>query len=226
MSIDDATLMAFADGELPAARAAEVATAVAADAGLAAKVERFRAVRGKLAGALDGLAPSADLLERATAAEAARTAARPRVWGTALAASVAGLVVGAAAVVGLRPAGGDIGADYAARGALRSGLDRTPSGAAAGGVEPLYTVVAADGRACRAFRTTRGGARSYEGVACREGEIWRVLALAEAAPRAGGYSQASEDAPRAVEAALEGLRPGDPLPASAEQALIARRWAE
>ena len=223
MSIDDATLMAFADGELPAARAAEVSAVVAADPALAAKVERFRAVRSKLAGSLDGLAPPADLLARATAAQAGRTAARTRIWGTALAASVAGLVVGAAAVVALRPAGGDVGADFAARGALQAGLDRTPSGTTAGGVEPLYTVVTADGRACRGFRATRGG-RPYEGAACREDGGWRVLALAEASPRAGGYGQSSADAP--VEAALEALQPGDPLSATAEQALIARRWAE
>lgn len=223
MSIDDATLMAFADDELPAARAAEVAAAVAADAALAAKVERFRAVRGRLAGALDGFSPPADLFERAKAAEAARAAARPRVWGAALAASVAGLVVGAAAMVALRPAGGDVGADYAARGALLAGLNRAPSGTAVGGVEPLYTVVAADGRTCRAFRSTRDG-RSYEGAACREGGGWRVLALVAAAPRAGGYGQASAEAP--AEAALETLRPGDPLSIAAEQALIARRWAE
>lgn len=222
MSIDDATLMAFADGELSEARTAEVAAAVAADPALAARVERFRTVKARLAGSLDGLAPRADLLARAKQAQAARP--NPvRIWGPALAASLAGLVVGAAAVMSLRPAG-DLGPDMAAQGGLVAVLERTPSGTAAGGVEPLYSVVAADGRACRAFRTI--GGRGYEGVACREGDGWRVLALAEAPRRLPGYSQASGDEAVAVGAALDGVQAGEPLSAAAEAALIRRGWRE
>jgi hypothetical protein len=222
MSIDDATLMAFADGELSDTRAAEVAAAVAADPTLAARVERFRTVRTKLAASLDNLAPPADLLARAEQAQASRPNL-VRIWGPALAASVAGLVIGAAAVTTLRP-DGDVGPEMAAQGDLVAVLERTPSGTAAGGVEPLYSVVAADGRACRAFRTI--GGRSYEGVACREGDGWRVLALAEAPRRATGYGQASGDEPAAVGAALDGVQAGEPLSAAAEAALIRRGWRE
>lgn len=223
MSLDDATLMAFADGELPEARASEVAAAVALDPALAARLERFRTVRAKLAGSLDGLAPPpADLLARAERAQAMRPSP-VRIWGPALAASVAGLVIGAAAVTALRPAG-DLGPDMAARGALVAVLEATPSGTAAGGMEPLYSVVAADGRVCRAFRTV--GGRTYEGVACREGDGWRVLALAEAPRRPTGYGQASGDEPAAVGAALDVLQAGAPLSAAAEAGLIRRGWRE
>jgi hypothetical protein len=224
MSFDDATLMAFADGELPKARAAEVAAAVARDPALAAKVARFRAVREKLAGTLDGLASPPELLARAQNAEIVRTAARPLVWRAALAASVAGLVVGVAAVTALRPAG-DLGPELGAQGALLAALDQTPSGETSGAVRPLYTVVAADGRACRAFRQG-DGARAYEGVACRDGGGWRVLALAEAPPRPVGFGQASGDEPTAVTAALDALKAGDPLSAAAERRRIAARWRE
>lgn len=224
MSFDDATLMAFADGELPEARATEVATAVARDPALAARVARFRAMRAKLAGSLDTLSPAPDLLARAREAEAARAAARPRMWGAAIAASVAGLVIGVAAVTALRPAG-DLGPGLGAQGELLAALERRPSGEAAGAVRPLYTVVAADGRACRAFRR-RDGARAYEGVACREGDGWRVLALAEASPRPGGFGQASGDEPAAVTSVLDALRAGEPLSAAAERKRIAARWRE
>lgn len=224
MSIDDATLMAFADGALPDPRAAEVAAAVAADPALAARVERFRIVRGRLAGALDGLSPPADMLARAAQAEAARTTTRSRAWLPAMAAGVAGLVVGAAAIAALQPAG-PLGPGQVARGALRAALDDAPSGAPRRGVEPLYSVVAADGRACRAFRTA-DGARAYEGVACREGAAWRVLALAEAPPRAAGYSQASGDEPAAIAATLDTLQPGPPLSTAEETARIRAGWGE
>lgn len=224
MNIDDATLMAFADGELPEPRAAEVGAAVAADPALAARVERFRVVRGRLAGALDDLAPPADILARAAQAEAGRAAAGPRAWLPAMAAGVAGLVVGAAAISALQPAG-PLGPGQTARGVLRAALDDAPSGTARRGVEPLYSVVAADGRACRAFRSAEG-ARGYEGVACREGATWRVLALAEASPRASGYGQASGDEPAAIAAALDDLRPGPPLSSDEETARIRAGWRE
>lgn len=50
---DDATLMAYADGQLPAAEAAAVAAAVAADAGLASRVAALRAQNAALHEALD-----------------------------------------------------------------------------------------------------------------------------------------------------------------------------
>jgi anti-sigma factor RsiW len=48
MTISREELAAFADGELGAARAAEVAAAVAADGALQAQVEAHRALRAQL----------------------------------------------------------------------------------------------------------------------------------------------------------------------------------
>jgi len=221
MNVDDETLMAFADGELSEARAAEVAAAVAADPALAARVERFRAVRSRLAGALDGARPPADAMARAQRAQSVRAAARPRIWGSAIAASVAGLAMGVAATLSLQPGRADLGDSLQAQGDLAAALDSLPSGAAKGPVAALYTVVAADGRPCRAFRM-----RDYEGVACRERGDWRVLALAQAPRRAGGFAPASGDEPAAIAAAVDALEPGDPLSPQAEQARIAARWRE
>ena len=168
MNVDDETLMAFADGELPEARAAEVAAAVAADPALAARVERFRAVRTRLGGALDGIRPPADLMARAQQAEAARAAARPRLWGSAVAASVAGLAVGVGAVLSLQPGRADLGDGFQARGELAAALDGLPSGAAKGSVAALYAVVAADGRPCRCIEarsSTRTRSQSGSGSA-------------------------------------------------------------
>lgn len=224
MNIDDATLMAFADGQLPEPRATEVAAAVAADPALANRVERFRRVRTKLAGALDDLELSGDLMARAAARIAEAPVNPVRAWGPALAAGVAGLVVGAAVFSTLQPAG-PLGPGQTARGALRAALEGTPSGTAARGVEPLFSVVAADGRTCRAFRSADEG-RDYEGVACREGAAWRVLVLAEAPARPGGYGQASGAEPQAIAETLDALRVGPPLSVSEEATRIGRGWRE
>lgn len=224
---DDETLMGFADDALPADRAAEVAAAVAGDPVLAARVERFRAVRARFAD-LDIPPPDAGaLMARAKAAVAARERRRAApAWGMSLAAGLAGLAIGAGAML-TRAADPGYGADMKAHGVLQAALDGAASGGAVsqGGLRasPLYTVAAADGRSCRAFRTEAKGGAS-EGVACRGEDGWRVLAVAPAATRPGGFGQAGSPEPAAVTAALDALDPGDPLPAVEEAALIARRW--
>lgn len=221
--VDDETLMAFADGELPAERMAAVAEAVAGDPALAARVARFRAVRGRYAD-LDLEAPdAAALMAQAKAAVAAR--ARP-MWPVAVAAGIAGVVIG----VGLmqpRLAADPFGAEMIAHGALEAALTQEPSGGTiAHGrtqVTPLYTLAAADGRVCRAFRSERG-ARVYEGAACRDGAAWRLLVMVEAPRPAGGFVQAASPEPPAMTAALDALHAGDPLTSSAEAALMRRGW--
>lgn len=228
MSLDDETLMAFADGALAAERAAEAAAAVAADPVLAAKVERFRAVRAKV-GLLKDSAPGARdrLMDDARQAVAQRAAAS-RTWIPVLAAGVTGLAIGlGVAVLGRGDGLADFRNDGAATGLLEAALDGTASGQVArkGGesVSPIYTVVAADGRPCRAFRALAGQA-AYEGAACRDGGTWRLVVLAATPRPTSGFAQASGDEPAAVTAAIDGLDPSDPLGMAAEQALIARRW--
>lgn len=229
MSVDDETLMAFADGVLPADRAAEVERAVAADPALAARAERFRAVGMRLRGALDAIQPPPDMLARAQAAAAAN--ARPRglpAWPMAVAAGVAGLAVGAVLMSALGD-GGALAPGMKAGSALTAALDGTASGGATarGGrtISVLYTVVAADGRACRAFRVDEAAA-AFEGAACRDRDGWRVVVLAGAAPRPSGFGQASTGEPAAVAAAVDAVKPGAPLDAAAEAALIERGWRE
>jgi hypothetical protein len=223
---DDETLMAFADGELPPDRAAEVAAAVAADPVLGVRVERFRAVRGRLDDLPLGAPDAAALLARARGAVAARAARRLPAWALAAAAGLAGVAVG----LGLmqpRLAADPLGAEMVAHGPLEAALSGEPSGGTVTRgrtrVTPLYTLAAADGRICRAFRTERG-AGVYEGAACREGDAWRLLVLVQAPRPAGGFAQASSPEPPAMTAALDALHPGDPLTSAAEAALMRRGW--
>ncbi|BBK35561.1 hypothetical protein STAQ_06390 [Allostella sp. ATCC 35155] len=110
---DDETLVAFVDGELDEASARDVAAAVAADAGLAARVEAFRQsammVQAAFARVIDEPVPERLLLAARGTPEAVseaptgtvvpfrRRSAIPRWIAVPIAASVATLVIGAGA---------------------------------------------------------------------------------------------------------------------------------
>ncbi len=151
-----------------------------------------------------------------------------RAWLPWLGAVVAGLAVG----VGVSHIGRDADfvdfeAGMTARGELAAALDGTPSGAFARTdamvVAPLYTVVATDGRVCRAFRAKRGP-EAYEAAACREGDEWRVIVLATVADPPADFAQGPRAQPVSVMDTIDALRPDKPLSGPAEWALIVGDW--
>jgi hypothetical protein len=216
MRLDDETLMAFADDALPPDVAFAIAQAVAADPTLAERVERFRAVRRVVAeaAASEAPAPPPGLM-----AAARRKAQRPPVWlPAAIAAGFLALAVGVGSGYIALPFFGT----FIPSGALNLALDRTPSGRTSRGIQPLYTVMAADGRACRVFRAERS--RPLEGVACHEQGAWRILAIERAAPKGAGFGQAASVEPTIVAELVDSLMPGDPLSAEEERMRIAADW--
>jgi hypothetical protein len=196
--MDDATLMAYADGELDATQAAGVAAAAAADPAVAARIEMFRRTRAALAahrapaplpGALaDSLAAR---IRAASAAPAAPTAtltgeAAARVvplsprrlamaWPVALAASLA-LAVGLGTGLRLGGPGQDgPGATVTALGApgLAAALGTLPAGermTLSDGTElaMVASFRAPDGALCREFETVRAEADTLVSVACHD----------------------------------------------------------
>jgi hypothetical protein len=220
MRLDDETLMAFADDALPPEAAQAVAEAVAADPALAERVERFRAVRRIVAeaAAAEAPAPPPGLMEAARRKAALRP---PPAWlPPAIAAGFFGLAVGVGSGFITPPLFEN--SNFVARGALNIALDRTPSGQTARGVQPLYTVAAADGRPCRVFRLER--ATPLEGVACHEQGVWRLLAIGPAATKGSGFGQAASGEPTAVASVVDALRPGNPLSAEDERRRIEAGW--
>lgn len=240
--LDEATLMAYADGELAAADAARVEAALASDPAAAQAVAAHRALRARLgvayAGVLDEPVPAA-LRDAARASPARVTMIGSRRgtgpgrahWSSrewlAMAASV---VLGAALslLFVLPRQGGSGGSDVVdnrlvARGALARALDRQLSSDNIGPVRLGLSFRSGDGRYCRAF-TLRDG-QAMAGLACRSGDAWQVSTLAQdVAQRTAPMRQASSEWPAAVLADIDARIEGDSLDANAERAARAHGW--
>jgi hypothetical protein len=241
----DDILMAYADGELDEPQRSEVERAVRADPALAAAVERHRALRKEVfeafAGVLDEPVP--DRLQHAgsdkvhslaaarsararggAAANAARRAAWPR-W-TALAATlVVGVLAGRVWLGGDGGDGGYVSADasgrLAARGQLADALSRQLASEPApdSPVRIGVSFATRDGGYCRSFSV---GADA--GLACRDGDGWRIPVLDKAGASGGAYRQASSGMPPAVLDAIDERIAGTTMDAAAERAARERGW--
>jgi anti-sigma factor ChrR (cupin superfamily) len=254
VTIDDETLIAYADGELDAARRVEVEAAVEADPALAERLARHRALRERIAGAYAGVAdePAPDALAAVIAAGgpksagevidlAARRAAREkpadapaRAWTWKQAAAMAAcLALGVAVAWPLWRGGGGAPAPIrldrdgmVAQGELARALstrlasDETTAEA----VKVGLSFKDRDGYYCRTFQTP--GAAATAGLACRQGELWRVRVAAQARPEAasGPFRTAASPIPPAVQAAVDAAIAGDTLDAKGEADARARGW--
>lgn len=250
MNYSDEILMAFADGELAEPQRSEVEAAVRADPALASIVDGHRALRrdvsAAFAGVLDEPVPArlqaptmktsaAKVLsfEAARSARARATApARKRTWPTwaALAATVVvGVLAGGVWLDGGKDDGAkgvgslvsaDAGGRLTARGELAGALSRQLASEAAPGsaVRIGVSFASRDGGYCRSFSV---GARA--GLACRDGESWRVPVLTDTAAAAGEYRQAAS-APQAVLEAIDERIAGTTLDAAAERAAREHGW--
>lgn len=226
MTVTREEVAAFADGQLDEPRASEVAIAVAVDPGLAAEVERHRALKQRLgthfAPVLE--APIPDSLSRLVGGSDSNvadfTAARQRkavrvsrwIWivAPALAASLALAV--------FMPRGtpqGYAGPQLAAM--LDDQLVATQASGAPTRV--LLSFRNKGGEYCRAFA---GDAQS--GIACKDDAGWRLQATAPgAASEHGDYRMAGTPA-AAIMAQAQEMAAGQALTAQQEQAAKAKGW--
>lgn len=248
-TVSEERLIAWLDGELDEAAAADVARVVAADPALAERARRERALREKLRAAYAPVvdeAPPQRLLatlgmadEKAPVASHAadnvvplrpRSAAqRVREWRWpergALAASVLlGVLFGAqflreSTQGPVRMQGGAMVADAELARALDTQLvaEAKPDAAVAIGL----SFRDGDGRYCRTF--TAGGVQPLGGLACRNGDAWRVVALGEAEKQEGELRQAASALPASVLAEVD-ARQQEMLDAAAERKARDSGW--
>ncbi len=240
MKITDEQLMAYADGELDAAAAAEVEAAIAVDPALAATVARHRALRRRLR---DAFAPALDepvpehlsALLRTPAAATTPMAKivplrpRPRWALPEWAAMAAALVLGVAlSQAFFRPVPADLrtAANGALRadGALSQALDQqlAADNAVAGRIAVGLSFRDGSGAYCRSF--VLRDARPLAGLACRADDGWHVPVTSEAAAETGELRQAAAALPPAVLLAVETRLAGDTLDAEAERRARDAGW--
>lgn len=249
MEIDDTRLMAYVDGELSAEEAARIESQAAADAALAERIRRTRALRVRLGGAYapvldeevpqrlrDVLRPGSEIPDPVRAIPAPATALgvqpgrrrrRARDWSALAASLLLGVLIARVLPPGTSPAQDDAFVDAAMRagGALERALnDGLAAAGPDGGVSIGLSFRARDGVYCRSF--TLDGEQPRAGLACREGGArWRVTTLSDTGAATGQeMRQAASGLPPAVLADIDARIEGEPLDASQEQAARAARW--
>ena len=244
MSITDEMLMAYADGELAAEDRARVEAAMQSDPDVARRVAQHQALRTELRAAFDGVlrepvperllaAARGGVADFAAAARAreAKAAARGKrrwswpEWGAMAASLLVGVIVARLAV--RSPEGapfisqqGQLVAQGDLAQTLSNQLASTQPRDAATQVGVSFR--AKSGDYCRSF-TMRGGT-AVAGLACREGDAWRIDVLARTEPSAGDYGQAASALPAAVLSAVEQQIDGEPLDAGSEARARESGW--
>ena len=235
--LNDELLCAYMDGELDAATRARVEQALVDDAGARVRLERMRVAdeRLKMEIPVPAQQPNDPLSERILSGNE-RGAVRAVRWGaviTALAAGISGVVVGFVLSRSQEPRIVPIVASTASpslSGAsssqlLLATLENGESGKTAvdgnRSVQIILTFESDDGRYCRAFGTRDANAAA-EGVACRSGGQWQVMAWdGTAAPgeafRAAGSSELLDDV-------MDRLGGSPALEVAEERTLIEQHW--
>ncbi len=238
--VSDDDLFAFVDGALSDQERRRVEAALASDVTLGDRLEKAKRAMAALKAAYPQPASPADRFERIVEEgfrERERAHFRPRSgfdWRQPMAAALAfGTIAGGGGYWLGQAGSSQAGLDLVLieRGnPLFAALEQTASGEVArvgadGAVKPILTFASADGGYCREVEFDSAQAASV-GVACREGDGWRVVALAaaETGPAEGGYATVDEGAAAAIEGVFERLGAGDPLSPEAEQALINSNW--
>ena len=227
MTITDAMLIAYVDGELSAEERREVDRAAELDAAVATRLAAHKRLRAGMADAyapvLDEAIPAALLVAVKGASDAKVVAFTPRralpAW-PAFAAMAACLVLGLAIGFGA-PDASLVASDMTAKGKLASALDRqlaADQGGAAIRIGVTFTDTA--GAYCRTFQ-----ANGVAGLACRDGEGWRVPVLSAIAPQASDGFRTASSLPAAVAAAVDERIAGEALDAAGEAKARANGWS-
>ncbi len=228
--IDEATVIAWIDGELEEAESAKVAAQVAADPVLQAVAERHRRMLARFAAAFDPIArepveaPASAPVVSLAAVRAEREAVPPRIfrpwygWGGAIAASlVIGVLVGHQ--LGGAPGIGDGKGALALAAPVAKALDHQLSGQP-GAVRIALSFRDRDNHLCRSFT-----GNDLSGVACREGGTWQLrYGAPNAATTPADYRMAGTDAAKAE--VIDAMIAGDPLDRDAEEEARNSGWGK
>ncbi|WP_027329031.1 anti-sigma factor family protein [Marinimicrobium agarilyticum] len=243
MNINDETLSAFLDGELPPAEMEQVRARLAEDPALADRLAELSAVDelvSERARAIDERPlPSAVqkmLSEEDARPESAQVIAFP-LWRRARQALNAQTGIAAAIALafgfGLAEVTDNAGSPQVdAFQPVAERLETLPSGTTetlpdGREITPRLTFVNRDGQHCRQYRVTGAGERS-ENIACRAQQTeagWEELAsIRQRAVEPGSYQTASGGS--LLDSALDQMMAGDIIEPEQEKQLIERNWQQ
>ena len=245
MTFSEEILMAYADDELDFQTRAAVDAAMAADPEIARRVERYKALQGKLRTAFDQVldepvpdrliaaARTAPATRREGTVTPLRRKSAPRwswpQWGSIAASLVVGSIVGQlilrSSITGpITERTGQLLASGVLAHALSEQLaSNQPQDAP---VQIGVSFRSKSGDYCRTFVLRDESALA--GLACHAREQWRVQVIAQHEPQtesSGQYRPAGSSLPRSVLQAVDEQIAGDPLDADAETAARDRYWS-
>lgn len=250
MSVSDQTLMAYVDGELDAPACVAIEEAMRADRDVEKRVARYRELRSRIQAAYatelsepvperllaavrpPGRSASSNVsdLQRARRPIARQSRGSNRLrWRsmTALAASLV-LAVGIGYFAWHRSQSvmvENIGGSLIAEGSLAEALSNQLAGdPASGGVQIGLSFLAKSGNYCRTF--TLSGSAPRAGLACRQTNRWKILALKqlEGGAEELQYRTAGSSLPPSIIAAVQGEISGESLDRAAEIAVRRKGW--
>ena len=226
-TVDEATIIAWVDGELGDAEAARVADMIIADPALAALAERHRGMKGRFANAFAPIAAEpvtmpklAPVISLATVrAERQAAAIKPvhRWWGVG-GAIAASLLVGVLVGHGIDGSSGV--ADQPRALVLSRPIARALDGQLSGDggtVRVALSFKDRDGDYCRSFAAT-----NLSGVACRDAEGWQLRYASPAPVQKTDYRTAGTDTAQAE--VISVMISGEPLDRASEAAARKVGW--
>lgn len=241
MNITDEVLMAYADGELDEQKAEAVRIAVENDKTLQQRLAHLEEVDDLLRAAFPAPVDETDRFDELLREPAEVVTLKPRVrsvrqWipaGAAIAAGVAGIMIGSVMTGGSAGLMTVASGDVHVAGVVQNVLNARPAGDVAYEdgfrVTPVLSFVANDGRHCREVRIA-GHDASARFVACMNAQDqgWEVEALARAPAEASadGYQTAGGGADPVIDAAFARLGVKQMLDVEGERAAIERRWSK
>ncbi len=240
MSFDEATIMAYVDGECDAVTVKRIEKAMTADPVLAKQIEQAQALRNRLSAHYDPIAEeavpdrltamltaaaSSNIDSSFTARKADREIGKRQRRGMGIAqwgAMAATLALGV--VIGQFGLGGDAGAPFAqtdgalvASGPLADALETQLASAQTDNSDYRIglTFRAKTGNICRSFTS-----EAVSGIGCREGQQWKMVSTLPGG-NASDYRQASSSAVNEIAADLMADAPAD---AETERKLMESGW--
>ncbi|NNC53990.1 MAG: hypothetical protein HKO08_13205 [Erythrobacter sp.] len=231
MSITREEIAAFADGQLPPEREAEVAAAVASDPTLAEEVAKHRALKAMLQGHFAPIAeepvpenlaallrpePQSEVVDFAAAREKREQKRKLPSWGW-----VAGPALAASLAIAIFLPRGNETTDSYADAQLASVLEQTlvAEQLASADTRILLSFQNDDAEFCRAFSAADGG-----GIACRDDNGWKFEALGEGSETAGTEYRMAGAGDADILAIAQELAEGPALDAEAERAAREAGW--